>query len=462
ADLAELNQRIPGGLVSIVSFASTFAGLALPPILVVILMVRGRIRTTIELLIAGVLAAVSAALVSEWLLGPAPERLHDTFVPTAGGVEAIPVPAYPALLVAIVTVVYRLNMKGIRQVALFAIAGSFGVGLLEGKATVGGTLLALGIGRIIGLIVRLVSGQPSLAPNGRRIAAVLGANGFDVTALRNDPVDEYRRYVAETKQGQLGVLVLDRDNEGAGALARAIDQIRTREEILPRQTVTMRSAVNQLTLQSLAAARAGARTPKLRNVLRIGSDAAALVYEHIPGTPLTKLDATQVSDTMLEDLWRQLGRLRRNQVAHRRLSGRTILIADTGRVWLLDPSGGEVAAPDLAIRADLAQALVGVSLVVGAQRTIDTAIRILGPDTVNSAIPLLQPVALAGSTRRDLKGRREVLTELRDNLVERIGREPAEPVQLQRFKPVSLLTGVGAVAAVYLVGTQLSDVSIPA
>lgn len=460
ADLAEFNKRVPSGPVEMVSFASELASLALPPVLVFILMIRGRMRTTVELLIAGVLASVTAALVSNWLRGPAPDLLHDTFVPTPGGVDGTPVPALPALLVAIVTVVSRLDLKRIRQVAAFAIVGSFAVWLFQGEVTVGGMLLSLGVGRAIGLLVRLVSGQPSVAPNGRQVAAVLKANGYDITSLRADPVDEYRRYLAESSQGVLGVLVLDRDNDGAGLLARAGEQIRTREEILPRQMVTMRNSVNQITLQSLAVSRAGARTPKLRNVLRIGADAAAIVYDHVPGRVLAKMTANDVSDSMLEDLWRQLGRLRRNQVAHRRLSGRTILVSDAGKVWLLDPSGGEVAAPDLAIRADLAQALVGCSLVVGADRTIDSAIGVLGRDVVAGAIPLLQPVALARSTRRDLKGRREVLSQLRDGLVQRIGHEPDEPVRLQRLRPLSLLTGVGAVFAVYLVGTQLSDVSL--
>src|SRR5690606_18182665 len=151
--------------------------------------------------------------------------------------------------------------------------------------------------------------------------------------------------------------------DGAGVLARAADQIRTREEVLPRRMVTMRNAVNQITLQSLAVARAGARTPKLRQVLRIGADAAAIVYDHVPGKVLANLTADTVSDETLEDLWKQLRRLRRNQVAHRRISARTILVGDDGKVWLLDPSGGEIAAPDLAVRADLAQALVGCALV---------------------------------------------------------------------------------------------------
>jgi glycosyltransferase 2 family protein len=457
-DLAELDQVIPSGPVNLVAFASGLAAQALPPILVVILMIRGRLRTTAELLIAALLAAVAAALVSEWLLTAAPERLHDSFVPSLPGTTGTPVPTFPAVLVAVITVVARLNLRRVRQVALFAIAASFAVGLLGGEVTVAGILAALSIGRIVGLLVRLVSGQPSVAPTGHKVASVLEANGFELRTLRADSVEEHRRYIAEAEQGPLGVLVLDRDTEGAGALARAIDQIRTREEVRPRQAVTMRTAVNQITLQSLAVSRAGVRTPKLRKVLKVNTEATALVFDHVPGTALSNLRGDDISDDMLQDLWRQLRRLRRNQVAHRRLSGRTILVSDSGKIWLLDPSGREVAAPDLAIRADLAQALVAVALVVGADRTITTAMDVLGPRALTAAVPLLQQIALPRTVRRELRGRRELLTELRDGLISRIGTD-TEPVRLERFKPLSLVTGVGAVVAVYLVGTQLVDIS---
>lgn len=458
ADLAELNEVIPSGPVNIVSFAAGLAAQALPPIIVVILMLRGRFRTTVELLFAALLAAVAATLASDWILSDAPERLHDSFVPGVAETAGTPVPMFPAVLVAVVTVVARLNLTRVRQAALLAITASFAVGLLEGAATVAGVLAALGIGRIVGLLVRLVSGQPSVAPNGQKVASVLRSHGYAISSLTADHVEQHRRYIAQSERGPLGVLVLDRDTEGAGALVRAFDQIRTREEVRPRQAVTMRTAVNQITLQSLAVSRAGVRTPKLRKVLKVNSEATAIVFDHIPGTPLSKLSADQVTDEMLIDLWKQIRRLRRNQVAHRRLSGRNILVSDEGKIWILDPSGGEVAAPDLALRADLAQALVAAALVVGAQRTVETALQVLNARSLRAAIPLLQGIALPRSVRRELRGHRNLLTELRDGLISQIG-EVTEPVQLRRFKPLSLVTGVGGVVALYLVGTQLVAVS---
>ncbi|RIQ20509.1 flippase-like domain-containing protein [Jiangella rhizosphaerae] len=458
ADLADLNTRVPGSVVGIVDFTANLAGVVIPIVLVAVLMIRGRVRTTVELLLAGVAASVTAALVSEWLTGPAPQRLQDSLVPVVDGVEGTPVPAYPALLVAVVTVVSQLDVKRLRQVALFAIAGTFAVQLLQGDATVGGLLIATSIGIAAGLLVRIVGGQPSLAPSGQKIAATLEEAGYELKALRADPSGEYRRLTAETPDARYSVLVLDRNHEGAGTIARAVDRLRTREEVLPRQTLTLRDAIDRIALQSFAVARAGARTPGLRTVLRIDGDSAALVYDYVHGTALSDLSGEQVTDAMLTDLWRQLGDLRRNHVAHRRLSGRTIMVDDDGRVWLLSPSGGELAASDVAMRTDLAQALTATSIVAGPDRVVDTALEVLGPDVVRAAIPLLQPIALTPGTRQQVKGHREVLIRLRDRLVDRLG-APAEPLRLQRIRPLSLLTGVGTVVAVYLVGTQLSDVS---
>ncbi|MET0713229.1 MAG: hypothetical protein ABWZ30_12075, partial [Jiangellaceae bacterium] len=459
-DLRELGERLPPGPVEILSIAAQLVGLVLPPFVVVLLMIRGRLRTTGEVLVAGVLAAVIAALATGWLAGSAPEEIADAFDPIAPTGASELVPAYPALLLAIITVTAWLDLRRVRQAALFAISATLAVGLLAGTATVPGTILALGIGRVVGLGVRLVSGRPSTAPDGRAVAALLVAEGYDVQRVSADQVDQYRRYVVTTSNGPLGVLVLDRENEGAGMLARLIARVRTREEVLPRESLNMRTALDQAALLSMAVSRSGARTPRLRQALNISDDAVMLVFDHVPGRPLANLKADEVSDGLLHDLWGQLKRLHRNQVAHRRLSGWTILVGDNGHIWLLNPSGGEIAAPELALRVDLAQALVAVGLVVGADRAVGTAFDVLGPERVASAVPLMQPIALARPTRHGLKARRALLRELRDGVVARADVTEPEAIRVERLRPLSLLSGLGVVVALYLVGTQLTDVPL--
>jgi uncharacterized membrane protein YbhN (UPF0104 family) len=195
-------------------------------------------------------------------------------------------------------------------------------------------------------------------------------------------------------------------------------------------------------------------------VIRLGPDATLLVHDHIPGRPLRDLPGDELTDEMLADLWHQLGRMRAHQVAHRRLGPHTILAGEDGHVWLLNPSGGEVAAPDLALGTDLAQALVTAALVAGPDRAVASAVRALGSEVVARAVPLLQAIVLTRSTRQALRAQRDLLAALRDRVGSEVGGDPAKPVRVRRFRLLSLVTGVATVVAVYLVGTQLAEVPI--
>src|SRR5690606_34363527 len=459
-DLLTLGDRMPPGLVDTLELAAELAAWILPVLLAVVLLWRGQVRTIVELLVAGLAASLVAGGLSGWLGGPAPEQVKDAFSPLAGEPERLPVPALPALIVAVVTVTSRAGLPRITRVALFAVIGNFTAGLLQGEASVAGTLLALGIGRVVGLTVRIASGEPSPAPAGPAVAETLGKYGYQVSRITADPFEGRRRYVAETDDGPLGVLVLDRTSEGAGMLARLVDMVRTREEVLPRRAVTLRTITDRMTLLPLALAWAGARTPPLRHVIRLNPDVTLLVHDHIPGRPVGKLAPDELTDEMLADLWHQLGQLRAHQVAHRRLAPHTILAGADGKVWLLNPSGGEVAVPDLALRTDLAQALVVAALVAGPERTVASAIRALGAEVVAGAAPLLQPVVLTRNTRSALRAYPDLLLRLRDRIASEVGGPPPEPVRVRRFRPLSLVTGLAAVVAVYLVGTQLAEVPI--
>ncbi|HSK26869.1 MAG TPA: lysylphosphatidylglycerol synthase transmembrane domain-containing protein [Jiangellales bacterium] len=453
-DLAVLGDLIPAGPVEVLSVATALVGLLLPPTLVVTLMIRGRLRATGEVLLAGVVAAVVAATVSLWLLRSAPDQLQQAVLPAGRTDASSPVPPYPALLVAVVSVVGWQDRPRMRRAAIFAVGGGLAVGLLEGVSTVAGTLVALGIGRAVGLAVRLVSGRPSVTPDGYAVGDALQADGTPVTAIRAVVGAEPRRYVVDTTDGPLDVRVLDRDREGAGWLGRTLRRLQLREEALPREAVTMRASLDRAVLLSLALDRAGARTPRLLRAVRLGPDAVLLVYEHVPGRTLRELDG-ELGEAALSDLWSQLRRLQRAQVAHRRISARALLVDEADRVWLLEPAGGEVAAQELALRLDLAHALVEVGLATGPDRAVTTAVEAMGAAEVARAVPLLQPVALSRGTRHALREHRDLLPRLRDGLVERAGTPPEEPVRLQRLTPLSLLTGLGAVVALYLVGTQL-------
>ena len=127
---------------------------------------------------------------------------------------------------------------------------------------------------------------------------------------------------------------------------------------------------------------------------------------------------------------------------------------------LLDPGDGDVAASDLQIRLDLAQLIAELALLVGPDAAAGLAVEKIGADELVAVVPLLQPVALARSTRKALRRRRDVLPAVRKLLLAAVPGGEVTPVQLERIRPRTLVTLVASVVAVYLLAGELARASL--
>lgn len=128
-----------------------------------------------------------------------------------------------------------------------------------------------------------------------------------------------------------------------------------------------------------------------------------LVYEHIGGRTLDSMEDEEITDDLVRGAWRQVKALQSRRIAHRRLTGDALLVDRSGRAFVTDLRGGEIAAGDLVLRMDVAQLLTTLGLRVGAERSVAGALAVLGPDAVADCLPLLQPLALSRSTRATLR-----------------------------------------------------------
>jgi uncharacterized membrane protein YbhN (UPF0104 family) len=303
----------------------------------------------------------------------------------------------------------------------------------------------------------------SQRPSGGEIAAVLSTVGVLVTELRRvDGAGEAsRRYAALTRSGErLDVRVFDRDQQAAGALYRVYRLVRVRGQVSRRAPLTTDRAAERTALLIYAVEDAGVPTPRLRALARAGPEALVLATEQRDGTALADLAGT-LTDAQLEAVWEAVDRLHLHRVAHRSLTADRILIDGTGQVVLLDPGGGDVAASDLQLRLDLSQLLAELAALVGPDRAGDLALRKLGPAGLVTLVPLLQPVALARSTRSGLRRHKDVLPALRRRLLAAAPLDATEvpPVQLERIRLRSLVTLVATILAAYLLIVQLGRVN---
>jgi glycosyltransferase 2 family protein len=467
ADIVGASKHIPPSLLTVARSLALFALFILPVALAVQLLARRQPRRLAEAVATGVLAATVTSVANDLLSREPASRLYDAIIMSRPGTSHIPIPALdPAVagLVAYATMVGLIGRPAWRN-ALWVAVGVYSVvhvGVLHTPMLT--LLITVVAGRAIGLAVRYVAGSTSQRPGARDIASALAASDLQPAAIKRvrhegNGVAGSRHYAVTGRDGtRLDVVVFDRDQQAAGAIYRVYRSVRLLGQVSRNAPLSVDRAVEHRALLSYAAEDAGAPTPRLRALVRVGPEAAVLAYEHHDGTTLARRNPG-CSDEELKQIWDAVDRLHARHVTHRGLTADRILLTDDGQAMLLDPGDGDVAASDLQIRLDLAQLIAELALYVGPDRAASLALEKAGADKMLAVVPLLQPVALARSTRKALRRRRDVLPALRTRLLAAVPGAEVAPVQLERIRLRTLLTMVASVVAAYLLAGELARAS---
>ena len=287
------------------------------------------------------------------------------------------------------------------------------------------------------------------------LAAVLAEASSE--ALSQERASVHRMYAVWDSAGERrNVTLLDADRQVAGFLSNIWDQIRVRG-LSPTRDLSLRPAAEHAALMTMEARRARVRTPGLLGMAE-AAESVLLVTDHVVGARSISDLGAAVDDDVLDQLWSQLQRAHAAGLAHGSIDASSVVVDESGRLWLLDWASGETISTELSRRVDLAQALALTALAVGAQRAIDAASRSLTTAQLASIAPMLQRVVLPRQTR-EVMGRggasRQVLQDLRDALVALTPTADAEPARLNRFSTRVVLMAVVALVAVWTLLAQL-------
>jgi uncharacterized protein (TIRG00374 family) len=480
SDITHGTAQTPHFLLMLANLVSTFGLLAVPVAFSIERLIqRDRLRIAVGLLAAVVALCVTLALDS-WVAS-GPSGLVDYLAWTRRAGRPVPDPLHTDLtpVIAFVTAVRLRGRPRWQAVTWTVIALAALSALAAGYASPLALAVTYLIGRAFGYGTLYAVGTPNPRPSGTAVIAALRRLGIaPLRAVRvSDDADEARRYMVELGDGphgkltgaypahrpggvRLTVTVLDRDQQTAGLVYRAWRRLRLRSGSPRRAVRSLRRSLEQESLMSYAVAAALARTPRLIATSEVGTDAALLAYEHVPGHTLTTLSDDEITDDLLAEIWGQLRLLHAQRLAHRHLEGDSILVGDDGAPYIVDLRSGEIAASDLVLLLDLAQLLTTLALRVGPERAVRTAADVLGADQLAAAVPLLQKVALSRATRTALRSDKDLLTGIREQIL-LLGPEiEVEPVRLERFHPRTVLSIVAGTAAGYFLLSQLSDVDL--
>jgi len=168
-----------------------------------------------------------------------------------------------------------------------------------------------------------------------------------------------------------------------------------------------------------------------------------VVFEATDGRPLADLDADEVTDDLLHQVWLQVGLLHERRIAHRQLDAGHVIVGPEGAVTLVDLDSGQISARREQLGADVAELLVSTALTVGADRAVAAAVVDVDHDDLVAALPLVQPLALSERTRKAAKQQKGLLGGVASALASAIGEDEVQLAEIQRLTVGKLMSGVG-------------------
>ena len=448
ADLVRLLDRLPGlvsrGVVGLLQVAALAA-----PIGAVLWLRRGR-WTEVALAVGSALAAgVAAAVLNDWLELAVPSAIiADANRPSWVTDAAFPSSAYLAASAAAVTAIGPTLTLAWRRATWWVVAT---VALARVITTVEAPLnlvATVSLGVAVASAALMWFGAPSRRPSLASITLALRNGGLLVNDLH---ASEHRSahgptYTATSRGEPVFVKVVGRDERNADLLSRATRALRVKG-VDDDRPVSPPLTVQREALNALMAARAGATVPGVRAVGETDERGAYLALEQVLGTPLADLPPEHVDETTLDAAFSNLAALHRARIAHMWASAEHLLRSPDGGVCMVDLRWAELAATDEQMARDLAEMVASLAAIVGPDRAALAASRHFAADALGATLPLIQPLALSGSTRRAYKGRSKDLAAVRDAVQSAARVDEYEMAAVQRL---SVRKVVGFLAALVL------------
>lgn len=488
-------RHIPTWLSTVGSLVSSIAVLGVPLAFAVERLIKRDGLRVADGVLASVLAYGVSLAVDWWVAEGASQAIREalTRLPATGnGSITDPVHGYLAPVIAYMTAVGMVSRPRWRVALWIVVFLSGATELISGYTTVLSLVLTVLIGWSVAYGTLYAIGSPNIRPTGQHLMLGLRKVGFAPSGAHRAPdaPGGTRRYYVNQNEGPtLDVHIIDREQQASGFFYRVWRRLLLRSVAVRRSPQSLRQALEQEALIAYAAAAAGAHAPQLVATSELGPDAAVLVYEKVEGRTLDMLAAGEITDEVMASFWESVGVLHQRRIAHRRLTGESLLVVNERLGALVNLSGGDIAAGDLTLRIDTAQLLTTFALRVGPERAVATANRVLGPERVAASLPLLQPVGLSRQTRADLarqaKDRKaaaqalaleqvaagertqaqaeeditaageDLLSRIRAQILEIVPEAPLAPAKLERLKPKSLIMVIALAFAAYLAVTTI-------
>jgi uncharacterized membrane protein YbhN (UPF0104 family) len=356
--------------------------------------------------------------------------------------------------------VQRLIEIFIAVVALASAVGGHGLPL--------NVLGSLAIGWGVTAVVRLVFGSPLGLPSTDDVRLLLEdlgicSGGVHAAARQVWGVARYEATEmprADSSGQRLDIDVYGRDAADAKLLTKAGRFLLYRDSG-PSLTITRLQQVEHEAYLTMRAGQLGVAVPEIAAAGTAGPSKDALLAYRLPaGIALSEADPADISDVTLDDLYRQLLTLRRARIAHGAISGDALLVdSATETTVVTDFRNATASASPDQLDRDLAGAIAATAVAAGAERAADAAARCLTPEMLEGALRHLHKPALDPALGRSLRGRRELLPDVRQRAAQAKSIDVPKLAEPRRVSWPTLIMIIGSLIGGWALIGVLIDVS---
>ncbi|QCQ89916.1 lysylphosphatidylglycerol synthase transmembrane domain-containing protein [Rhodococcus sp. SGAir0479] len=435
--------------------------LALPFAILIQLIVGRRWKLLAGYAAAGLIAGIALSFTGSGLSAPrwhldVSDRLN-TFLS-----QFLDDPRWIAMLAAVLTVSGPWLPKRWRRVWWALLLLFAPIHLIVSSIVPARSMLGLAVGYLVGAIIVLVVGTPALEVPLESAVEALGRLGHRVTAFRViAPAGSGPLVLGAARDGEPEMIVelYGQNQRSRGVLRQVSKWLTLRSSESTPVHASLARAVEHRALMGIAVADLGlaASKPMAVTALDRGWKLYARPVAH--GAPIATLatDNPHPRDTLLEMLWRSLGKLHAHQMTHGDLRASEIRIDDDQA--LFDGFAyAELGPSEAQIQSDTAQLLLTTAGLFGVEAAVRAALAARGRDRVLAASGRLTKSAMPSRLRKPVPDSAAMLGAIRDEVSNQTDIDKIAPEQVTRFTRNQIIQLVLLIGLVYVAYPFISQV----
>lgn len=341
-------------------------------------------------------------------------------------------------------------------------------------SSVTGVVIAILLGRVVGLVVRFIVGTQNTGAWGKQIVAALRTIGLDAArldrcpgnedaqayaaapTLEDDLVEHSRLYrLATADGGSYIVSVLDNQSHYSGYLGQLWQWFRLSGVAIRHDRSAIDAAHHHLAMLL------GLRSLGLPTVAPYGvadyGESSVFVFEAEPACEAC--DPASLDDDDLLAVMDYMEQAHRRGYTHRQITADTLgRFKDSGELFVAGWQNGDFASASANVALDKVQLLALFAALYGVERTVGVARQAWGDPMLIDLIPFVQKAAVPAATRALDGWSKTLLEDLRKQMSALAPVEVTESIEqvtLSRFSVRSFVGLALLIIAVYVVFTQM-------